>query len=482
MASIRKSLSIHLLSNTGSIAIQFLVSLLLARLLTPSEIGIFSITVVFVNIAHIFREFGVSTYLQREPELSPEKVQAATTVVLCSSWTIALMLYLCSSVIGNWFKEPQITNVLKILAAGFVFIPFGSVTEALLTRELAADKQAIVNAVGIFAFSSSALIFASIGFGAESLAWANFLNILATGLAYAPFRPKRFPVSIKLRFDRSVLRFGAGSLIYHCVCSVNDALSDLMLGRLANSTDVGLMSRANSTVSIFSYVAGSTANYGALSYLSQANHRGESIIPVLRKATAMLTGLGWPALAVTAIFGKDLVNTLYGTSWLSCIPAITPLSIAAAISMVFHYSSIGITAVGHPYLQVLPITALVILRIAFGYWLFDQTLGSFAWSICYATIFSLPLFFLLQRRVLHYRFRDLYLSSYKSFVVAGPCLAITYSLDQIIPESVPSLARLTIVIPTVTVIWCISVFLIKHPLAVEIQNAIRRINAFKLQS
>jgi len=46
------------------------------------------------------------------------------------------------------FVEPSIVPVLKVLAIGFFFVPFGSITHALLTREFRADKQAYVNAIG----------------------------------------------------------------------------------------------------------------------------------------------------------------------------------------------------------------------------------------------------------------------------------------------------------------------------------------------
>ena len=56
----------------------FLVSLVLARLLTPAEVGIFSMTAVLIGIAHVFRDFGVSAYLLQEKDLTPEKIRSAS--------------------------------------------------------------------------------------------------------------------------------------------------------------------------------------------------------------------------------------------------------------------------------------------------------------------------------------------------------------------------------------------------------------------
>jgi O-antigen/teichoic acid export membrane protein len=103
MANLRRSLVINFFSSTGATIVQFIVSLLLARMLSPAEIGVFSMTVVFVNIAHIFRDFGVGTYLQREPELTEERMRAAIGVMFTTSWLIAAALFFASGAISRWF-------------------------------------------------------------------------------------------------------------------------------------------------------------------------------------------------------------------------------------------------------------------------------------------------------------------------------------------------------------------------------------------
>ena len=81
MADLRRSLVINFFATSGTRILQFVVSILLARILSPSEIGIYSMTVVFVNFAQVFRDFGVTYYLQREPDLDNDKIRSATGVV-----------------------------------------------------------------------------------------------------------------------------------------------------------------------------------------------------------------------------------------------------------------------------------------------------------------------------------------------------------------------------------------------------------------
>ena len=92
MTKLRRSLVINFLTSSGASLLQFITSIFLARLLSPSEIGVYSMAMVFVTVAHMFRDFGVPSYLQREPDLTPEKIRSAIGVMFASTWTMATIL------------------------------------------------------------------------------------------------------------------------------------------------------------------------------------------------------------------------------------------------------------------------------------------------------------------------------------------------------------------------------------------------------
>lgn len=470
MADLRRSLLITFCSSSGSAAVHFAVSLVLARLLSPHDIGVFSMTVVFVNIAHMFRDFGVATYVQREPDLTAAKMRSASGVMFVSAWSIAAVLFLLSSRLAAWFGEPGMEAVMRVLALGFVVIPFGSITQSLLIRELAAHKQAWIQLAGTVSYCASCLILAWQGFGAISLAWANLVNIIACVLVSIPLRPPGTPWRPSLRHWRSVVGFGAGTLASNCADAVNNALPDLLLGKLGSAHQVGLYSRANSTVSIFTHVAGATINYGAVSYLSRSHHQGEALAPILAHAARLLTGIGWPAFAVTALVGTDLVRALYGERWLDSVPAIAPLALAAAVSMLFQYVPAALTAIGRPYLSAQPLLALMAARVGFVLWLFDGSLYSFAWASCFATILSAPVLLWMQQHFLGVSMRQTLAAGLASLAVTLVCMAGCAALQILLPIALPALARLALLVPALALIWYAALRLTGHVLLDEVHR------------
>ncbi|WP_296951556.1 oligosaccharide flippase family protein [uncultured Massilia sp.] len=470
MPNLRRSLVITFLSSTGATVLQFAVSLMLARILTPAEIGVFSMTVVFTNFAHVFRDFGVSAYIQREQDLTPDKLRSAMGVLFFTSWLIATILLLASAAIGDWFAEPAIVPVLRVLAVGFFFIPFGSVTNALLARNFEAGKEAFPVAVGTVCFCVSCVTLAKLGFGSLSLAYANLINIIACTLAYIPMRPKGLPWLPSFKHWRGVAHFGLGSLASSTADTVNGSIPDIVLGKLGTARQVGLLSRANSTVTIFGYVAGATVSYGAVSYLAQLHHRGEPLAPMLARASTLLTGIGWPALALSAVLGRDIVLALYGPAWLDCVPAILPLALAGAIGMAFHYIPIALTSIGRPYLGAVPNLVSLLARIGFGVALFDGSLERFAWALCLAGAVTAPFTLAQQRRHFGYGIGAMLRNLAPSAAVTLGTAAAAWMLDTLLPPALPALARLLVMALPLAAVWYLLLRATRHALAGEVHR------------
>jgi O-antigen/teichoic acid export membrane protein len=477
MVNLRRSLVINFFSSSGATLVQFVVSILLARMLSPSEIGVFSMTVVFVNIAHIFRDFGVGTYLQREPVLTEDKMRAATGVLFTTSWIIAAVLFAGSPWISLWFKEPAMVPVMEVLAIGFIFIPFGAITHSLLTREYAAGKQAIVNVVGTATFAVTCLTLAYNGFGTMSMAWANLANIIACAIAYAPLRPKHLPWMPSFRHWRNVLHFGVGTLLSNCLSSINSAVPDILLGKLGSATLVGLFSRASSTVSIFGYIAGSTVTYGSLSYISQAHHKGEPLGPLLNRATSLVTAVGWPALALTYVFSSEIVLTLYGEKWLPAVPAIDALVIASMIGMMFNYTGIALTAIGRPYLSATPMVAMLLTRITFGVLLFNGEIRSFSWAICAATVAAVPVLVYQHYIYLGHRITSLLTALWPSAAVTVIVTVAAILLRMMVPSSVHPLSVLLVLALPLACVWYLALRLTNHPFTTELHHVANGLRA-----
>lgn len=463
---------------------QFLVSLVIARILTPAEIGIYSIAVVLVNIAHVFRDFGVSTYLQREDDLTEGKVRSAVGVAYAIAWTIAGALLLGSSWAARYFGYAEIRPVMQILAVTFLFIPFSSVALALLLREYDARGIALGTLWGTVAHTATSLLLALNGFGAASLAWANLANVAATGLCYLWLRPEKMAYLPRWGDVGGIVRFGSGALFANLVKSINDALPDLVLGKLGSARQVGLVSRANSTVHLFLYIAGSAMTFGSQTYLAKAHHAREPLEPVLYRAIALITAIGWPMLAVTAVAADEVIVGLYGDAWLAAAPAVLPLALMTAVELVFHYKVAAFNAIGRPYLASIPLMVTAMARVLLAVALFSGSIVSFGWAMMLATLVTAPVWLVLQQRYLGCGLAALArqlapsaLLALVAGVLAWLGLALADTLGIVAP-----IARVMILAAPVGLAWLGLLRALSHPLYSELQIILRTVLPVRWQA
>lgn len=104
--SIKKSLLFSFAEKYTVLALGFVSSIVLSRLLTPAEVGVYSIGSVVVAVLQIVRDFGVGQYLVKERELTPVKIRAAYSLTLMIAWLIAAVLVLASGPLADFYREP----------------------------------------------------------------------------------------------------------------------------------------------------------------------------------------------------------------------------------------------------------------------------------------------------------------------------------------------------------------------------------------
>lgn len=473
MAQIRKALVLTFLSTNGATVVHFGVTLVLARLLSPAEIGIFSITAVIIAFAHLFRDFGVASYLQHEADLTREKVATAYGVILTSSWVIALLVYLSSESLANFFGEQGVQRVMSVLALGFVFIPFGAVTHNLLIRDYRAKEQAYVRVIATAAYAVTAIGMAIYGYGYMSMAWANLINIVVTALAYIPFRPAVAPLMPSLRGWRRVVNFGAATTLGNSANAINNALPDIVLGKISGAFDVGLLSRATGITNLINQIIGPTVSYAVLPLLSRVHHSGQTLSGHLARATSYITCLMWPALASTALFAEPLIRFLYGKQWVAAVEPVQWLALMLALMTPFVFHGTAFIALGRPLLAVWPTFALLLARGVAILIIYDGTLISFALALCVAAVAVWPIYIWMQSIIIGVRLRDFVMATASSVVVTVPCMLIAVlcrnlTYDQ--SDGLVLLVAFVVVAPT----WIISICVSHHPMLYELKMLVAK--------
>ncbi len=476
MRPLRQSALITFFSSNLNAIVQFGVTVVLARLLTPQEVGIFSITVMLTNIVAIFRDFGVSSYLQVEKDLTAEKIQSALGFLLASSWLLALIIYGASPWAAAYFREPGVGEVMRVISLSFVIVPFASFFYSLLARNLEAGQQAIVNAVGTFAYAGSCLGLAWAGFSYLSMAWANVINIASTVVVYLLLKPSHLPLRPGFAHWRPIARFGSGAILGGIIDKVNTAVPDLVLGRVSGAHDVGLYSRAGGLIGIFGQVVGPTLSYSMVPYLAHQHRNNIHLGPALAKGTAYIAAGSWPFFIVLGVMAADVIQVLYGARWLDAAPLAAIMALAAAVRTALMMGGAGLMAIGRPALTAWSGGASLLLRLGLLAVAASNDLMVIATLIALADLASAGLLGWQMVYYLGLRTRALLGALTCSALVCLPLLAwVLWASHSTWLASWAPWTRLLVVCGLVPALWLLGALLCRHPIAHELPALVTRL-------
>ncbi len=244
MSSVRKSLALSALDSYLGLVLQIATTVIMARLLTPAEVGTFAVAAVFAALASTFRDFGVAEYLIQEKELDDNALRAALTVNIAISWLMALTLFLLAPAASSFYGSPGVGDVMRVQSMSFILIPFGAVTMAWFRREMNFVPVLVSGlAASIGAFCVGVFL-ALRGFGYMSLAWSSLAGVVVTVAVSVLYKPRHLPSRPGLKGVRKVIHFGKFASGIYIFGQLGKGAPEMVIGRALDLASVGMFSRA----------------------------------------------------------------------------------------------------------------------------------------------------------------------------------------------------------------------------------------------
>lgn len=172
--SARQAPSLFFVQRLAGLVFAFGSVVIISRLLTPAEVGMYSVAAGFVALIHMLRDFGVRALLVQEPALDEPLVRIVFTLNKVIAWCFGGIIVAASGVVRTFCADPGVTQVLRVLGFVFFLLPFGTTTMTLLTRELEygnLTKIRIVESV-LQSCTAVALTYSGFSSAARALRWA----------------------------------------------------------------------------------------------------------------------------------------------------------------------------------------------------------------------------------------------------------------------------------------------------------------------
>ncbi|MDF2177294.1 oligosaccharide flippase family protein [Aliiglaciecola sp. CAU 1673] len=342
----RKNLSVMGMANLGAFLMNFLSVVVVSRLLTPQEIGIYSVSVAVLGIAHIFRDFGVGQYLVQAKVVGQEEFRAAFSVTLFSSWLLAILLFLAGAPLSELYEHQGVAEVLAILCVNFLILPFGTPLLSLMQRELQFKLLAFNMWMSTFVQTSVTIACAYAGQGYLSMAWGALASHAVKVLWLNAIRPGEIFMWPTFKGLGETVRFGSLSSLASIIKEVGTGAPDLILGKTLGFVEVAFLSRAAGLKKmLITRLVGFIRSVYFPTFASELR-KGRDGAAMYSQAMLYMVAITGPVLAVLAVVSEPLILFLFGAQWERSAPLASLICFYGMLVTPYSLYSLSLIAAG----------------------------------------------------------------------------------------------------------------------------------------
>lgn len=475
MEKTRKAIIYSLIANFGTTVISFTTTILVARLLTPEEIGTFSIASALVVVMAEFRILGAAGYVIREKVLSEEKIRIALGLTLLISWGFGCFILASSYSVAEYYAVKELAAVFSILSIGFFLAPFSSIPFAIYSRNLDFKTQLnlrlISNVVAFFV--TMLLIYLEFSFYALAIGQViKELTVLA-GVIY--YWPAQMVVLPKFRKFKEVASFGVHVSVSNFIRRAAVSVPDMIIGKLGDTAQVAMFSRGLGFIQFLSQTPTVGVSPVALPYLSQGLHRRGDISVLYTRASILLGALVCPILGVASLCSLPAIRVFFGEQWDMAAPISSIVAIWGIVRTIHWFAADLLAATGNERVlivkEILPFTCLVVGII----YAFPYGLEAIAWVFACAGGVEV----LVSSYILHsfagIRLTYFFKAWWSNLLVTSVCMFSTYVISLFVDFSNERFWLPIVVIASILPgIWLGMLAMTKNPLFGEIFGLVRR--------
>jgi O-antigen/teichoic acid export membrane protein len=331
-------------------------TIILARLLSPTDYGLQTMVLTLTNLLSLFKDAGLSAASIQRENLSHEEISTLFWINVGVGTILAVLLVCLAPLLVDFYREPRLLGITLASSSIFVINSLAVQHGALLNRSMRFGTSVKIDVFSNVIGVAVVVTMAALGFGYWSLICQNIaIPIVGTigvwiAMPFLPGRPRWTPAV------RSMLRFG-GTVTTNTVVSYSTYNAEkVLLGRFWGAAPLGIYGRAYQLVSLPMQQLMQAVGTVAFPVLSRMQNDAERFRRSYLKAHSLVVSITVPVVIACALFANEIVRILLGPKWM-----------AVAVILRLLSPTIMVLALINPLSWMLKATGLVArsLKIAF---------------------------------------------------------------------------------------------------------------------
>lgn len=389
------SLIWKLLERGGTQGIQFIVQIILARLLLPEDFGIIVLVMVFIAIANVLVQSGFNTALIQKKEVDDLDYSSVFYLNVLISSILYILLFFSAPLIEEFFEEPLLTPVLRVIGITMFISIFVSIQNAVIARNMQFKKLFVSSLGAVIVSAIVGISMAFAGFGVWALVAQQITNqfiVMFVLFLTVKWRPRLQFSLVRLKV---LFSFGWKLLVSALLDTIYTNSYSLSIGKLFDSTSLGYYNRGEQfPMLIVGNINGSIQSV-MLPALSAHQNDKKRVKEMVRRAIVTSSFFIFPMMVGIAVIAEPLVELLLTEKWLPTVPFIQILSFSYMFYPIHTANLQALNAIGRSDLFlkleiVKKFLGLTILAISIPFGIYAMAWGVLVGSIISSFINAYP--------------------------------------------------------------------------------------------
>ena len=366
MSKVKNGLFWNSIIGISRYVLQFLATLVLARILTPEDYGLWGIIAIFVAISESIVDSGLGGALVRKKEVRSVDYSTLTTFNFISAIFIYLVLYFMAPVVVEIYDKPELLNLIRVYSLVIILYSVGLVPTVVLIRKLNFKTIAYINLISSILGIGFAVVSAIYKLGVWSLVIQYLASSLTSSLLFIIMSRYR----IRFGFSKSsfieIFPFGMNTSIGNILNSFTNNIFSNVIAKISTLSLTGYYVQSsrllNVPVSLYTYIIDSTL----FPILSKESDKS-ILVYKINEINKLLVLVSILTVTVLFLLSKEIVFILLGPTWMNMIPIFNIILISSFFMLTAQLFRVSLKVINKTELirtSEIKVTFIVLLFIA----------------------------------------------------------------------------------------------------------------------
>ncbi len=318
--------------------ISIIVSIILARLLLPSEFGLIAMIGIFMGIGNCLLDAGLGQSLIRTPNADQDDFSTVFFFNLIGSIFVYIMLFFAAPLISQFYHQEILTSIIRIYCLTIIISAFGAIQKTRLTQQMNFKTELLVALPSLVISSTVGIYLAFTGHGVWSLVWSSLVQSVLVTIQFwyhTKWRPSWVFNKEKFKYHFS---FGVKLTVSGLIEVFFLNLYTLIIGKFYPPAQVGFYNRADSLQQL--PVVNISAVLSKVTYPLFASIQNDDVRlkVIYKKIMQMVVFIIAPILLFMAILATPLFSFLFTDKWLPAVPYFQILCFGGVLYPIHSYN------------------------------------------------------------------------------------------------------------------------------------------------